>query len=203
MATIVKLPSGGYINLDLLWHAFEGDGRLMIDSTEECIWQERGTEEDKADAIALLAALDAEDAKRRNPLIHVPFAPGTYLTEHPCPMPAYEQRPIPQGPASPTPQGTSPDCGGPVRNVWDKDGNLDVGGEVDLPGVKAFSKEFREEMDAQMREVMEAKNRDAEERFCEDCAFADTPANRVPCRDCSRNERRKNLWEPRGGEVAP
>jgi hypothetical protein len=65
MATIVKLPSGSYVNLDLAWHAFDGGGRLVIDNTTECIWQQPEVEGGEADAAAIRAALDLEDAKRR------------------------------------------------------------------------------------------------------------------------------------------
>jgi hypothetical protein len=204
MATIVKLPSGGYVNLDLAWHAFDGGGRLVIDNTTECIWQQPEVEGGEADAAAIRAALDLEDARRRNPAPSPTFilpAPDPWTNQptysgtaetlvpdmsHDLRIDApWRSAPPEEGPkvtckvchrwesldharthdwgytadhgwvcylcrtnrrqaaarprkarlaratgqAAETPQGTSPDCGGPVRNVWDEDGNLDVGGE--------------------------------------------------------------------------
>jgi len=181
MATIVKLPSGRYVNMD----------NLICTDDEACLVAHcvdgQDYNWDGDDAAAIIAALDAEDAKRRaaadpSPTFSAPApdmshdlridapwrsAPpeeGPKVTCQGChrwesldharthdwgytadhgwvcylcrtnrrqaaARPRKARLARATGQAAETPQGTSPDCGGPVRNVWDEGGNLDVGGE--------------------------------------------------------------------------
>jgi hypothetical protein len=61
MVTIMKLPSGGWINLDTISGACVVKGRLLLGWSDGSESPPR-TLEDEA---AIIAALDAEDAKRR------------------------------------------------------------------------------------------------------------------------------------------
>ena len=183
MATIVKLPSSGWINLDTIAGASVVKGRLLLGRPDGSESLARTLEDDAA----IIAALDAEDAKRRaaadpsptfsapapdmshdlridapwrsappeegpkvtcricqrwESLAHAQSHDWGYTAEHgwvcylcrtnrrqAAARPRKARLARATGQAAETPQGTSPDCGGPVRNVWDEGGNLDVGGE--------------------------------------------------------------------------